>query len=151
LCGAFSGGAIGTSKVWGDSVPIYPANYGGRLGPGATLYVAFRVPAALPPASGLPGYIQVAEFQGPPAFRQITVSRFACDFRAVDPSGNNGPMVMVNNGLTPGLTFNVGRSPTTPITLGGTYYFNVRNYYPPIGDTCATSNCPVLVQFTWPR
>ena len=62
--------------------------------------VRFTVPATA--HAGQTGFGIVAEYDGPPTFRELTISTTACDFRASDPTGANGPLAR-NYGLTPSI------------------------------------------------
>ena len=75
------------------------------------------------------GGVVVAEFGGQPTARQTTLSRFPCDFRATDPTGNNGPLSQAN-GVTTSLIFGLGASSggVPGLTPGNVYYVNVRNW-----------------------
>ena len=115
--------------------------------------VRFTVPATA--TQGAFGALQVAEFGGPPTFRDVTLSATACDFRPTDPTGANGPLAAAS-GLTAPLTFVAGVSqpPTPGLTPGATYYFNVRNYQRSAGIvTCASTpgRCDALANIALPR
>ena len=114
--------------------------------------VRVAVPGTAPDAAF--GSMQVAEFGGPPTYREATLSRTACDFRPVDASGNNGPSAFAN-GITASLTFIIGAStPTYPgLAPGGTYYLNVRNYLSGSNTiTCASpGRCDALTNVNMPR
>ena len=91
--------------------------------------VRFTVPATANPSQT--GLLAVAEYGSPATYREITLSPTACDFRANDATGNNGPLARGNSN-TAVITFGIGAS--TPslagLTPGATYYLNVRNFYP---------------------
>jgi hypothetical protein len=115
--------------------------------------VRFTVPATA--TSGAFGALQVAEFGGPPTFRDVTLSTTACDFRATDPAGVSGPLAAAA-GLTPQITFVAGAPmpPTVGLTPGATYYFNVRNYQRSAAIiTCAATpgRCDALANISLPR
>lgn len=115
--------------------------------------VRFTVPATA--TQGAFGALQVAEFGGPPTFRDVTLSATACDFRPTDPTGANGPLAAAS-GLTASLPFVAGVSapPTAGLTPGATYYFNVRNYQRSAGIvTCASTpgRCDALANISLPR
>jgi hypothetical protein len=81
-------------------------------------------------ASGAhPGIISVVEFGGPPTAREVTLSRVPCDFRPVDPSGNNGPLLR-DEGISPNDYIVLGASSggATGLMPGEAYYYNVRNW-----------------------
>ncbi|HSS71010.1 MAG TPA: hypothetical protein VLQ46_10210, partial [Casimicrobiaceae bacterium] len=78
-----------------------------------------------------------------------------CDFRAVDPTGNNGPLFDAF-GLGPSKGFVVGASSGTNVGLapGSDYFINVRNW-DPLGAyfTCdpAVGRCNAEVYVTLPH
>jgi hypothetical protein len=76
-----------------------------------------------------PGRITVAEFDGPPTFRELTISRTPCDFRATDPTGNNGP-ILRDQGTAPTEYFVLGASSggTVGLAPGVDYYVSIRNW-----------------------
>ena len=81
-------------------------------------------------ASGThPGRLSVVEYGGPPTAREVTLSRFPCDFRPVDPSGINGPLLR-DEGIGPTDYIVVGPSSggAVGLTPGTVYYYNVRNW-----------------------
>ena len=111
---------------------------GGRLvsrdytdSPGFAWNGVWVVKLSVPPGATLGGVgaLTVAEFGGPPTTRQMTVSRSACDFRPVDPSGNNGPFADVNSNTTR-IQFVLGASSPGFVGLspGQVYYVSVRNW-----------------------
>lgn len=99
--------------------------------------VRFTVPSTANASQA--GNAVVAEYGGPSAYREITLSRTACDFRATDPTGAAGPLGRAGS-TTAILSFGIGTPGTGGVKLqpGATYWLNVRNYYP---DT-ATISCP---------
>ncbi|HVO89098.1 MAG TPA: hypothetical protein VMV45_11195 [Casimicrobiaceae bacterium] len=103
--------------------------------------VRFTVPAAA--QTGQQGSLSAAEFAGPPTVRQVTLSRTACDFRAVDPSGNNGP-IAIDQGVSANIFFGIGTSsPGSPgLQPGAIYYINVRNF----DSASGTMTCPASQQ-----
>lgn len=77
----------------------------------------------------LPGKFTACEYQGPPNFKQLTVSRHLADFRPTDKTGNNGPLDQ-SMGLTPTVNWNTGLDGVYNFTVlnpGETYYINLRN------------------------
>ncbi len=118
---------------------------------------AWAVRFTVPPTanSGAFGNLQVAEFGGPPTYRDVTLSTTACDFRPTDPTGVNGPLAAAS-GLTASISFTalVPAPPAPALTPGGTYYFNVRNYERTSAViTCASTpgRCDALANIQLPR
>lgn len=105
-------------------------------------------------SAGAFGSLQVAEYGGPPTYREATLSRTACDFRPVDATGINGPLAYAT-GNTASLPFLIGAStPNYPgLAPGGVYYFNVRNYLAGSSTiTCASpGRCDALTNVNMPR
>ncbi len=146
FCGSYRG-VNRISKSWGDSSPIYTPKHGGFDAEGVVV-VSFTAPAT-PASYGSPGSTVVAEYQGPPTFRQVTISRSACDFRPSDPSGANGPYT-VGNGSSVTITWNVGNG-NAPLTPGETYFVNVRNWsIDNEANLCTTGSCEAIIQMNWP-
>ena len=112
--------------------------------PGFAWNGVWVVKLTVPPgaASTRRGGITVAEFGGPPTTRQTTLSRFPCDFRPDDPTGNNGPLAQAS-GNTTSILFGLGApSDGVPgLTPGQVYYVNVRNW---VGQTGSISCDPSL-------
>jgi hypothetical protein len=143
------------SSIGTASTSVYSTFYGD---PGGYAYngawaIRFTVPASA--GNGQFGGLTAAEFNGPPTFREITVSRTACDFRATDVSGNNGPLGRAN-GTTATLAFITGAgSVSVPgLTPGQTYYLNLRNYSPQSGQiTCSSSQqrCDAIATINLPH
>ena len=88
------------------------------------------------------GRIDVAEYAGGPLPRDVTVSRFACDFRPQDSTGNNGPVLRANGSSFAGL-FTVGPSSLgyAELQAGRTYYVNIRN-----ASADGTISCPAAAE-----
>ena len=115
--------------------------------------VRFTMPSTA--HSGQTGFAAVAEYGGPATYRETTISTVACDFRASDPTGQNGPVARGNSN-TAFITFGVGASsPSQPaLAPGGTYYLNVRNFYPDDGSiTCPATpgRCDASAALSLPR
>jgi hypothetical protein len=85
------------------------------------------------------GRIQGADFSGQGTMREATISTVACDFRATDSSGANGPIARATGTATTFLV-SVDASQTVYPVLqpGGTYYYNLRNWAP----SSQTITCP---------
>jgi hypothetical protein len=145
FCGQYSD-VSRVSAPWGMSA-VYPHDYDGAFRAGMVLVVSFTVPST--PSYGTPGFsASVAEYADPPTYRQVTLSRSACDFRAYDPSGQAGP-VSIGYGNTATVSASAGNGLT--LIPGQTYYINARNWSPAIGNTCSRSTCNAIVGFQWPR
>ncbi|HEX8010480.1 MAG TPA: hypothetical protein VF814_06040 [Casimicrobiaceae bacterium] len=106
-------------------------------------------------ASTGPGTISVAEYGGPPTARQTTLSRFPCDFRPVDPTGNNGPLEQ-SNGIATTSYFGLGAASggIPGLTPGEVYYVNVRNWQVETNSiSCDPSlrRCEAFMDISLPR
>jgi hypothetical protein len=115
--------------------------------------VKFTLPATAQP--GQFGSLAAAEFGAPPTFREVTLSRTACDFRANDPAGNAGPYSR-SFGNSATLAFGIGNGTASApgLAAGQTYYFNIRNWLPTPGTiSCAESQqrCDALATILLPR
>ena len=133
FCGNYSS-VIETSTPW--NVSAYSSEAGGLLGEGVFV-VAIRVPDDLPATTSVKS-ISTYEI-GAPAIRWMTISESKCDFRPVDKTGVNGPLVSVNNGaLVTGRFYLPGSTSIPRLSKGKTYYLNVRNYY----DYQKLQTCP---------
>ncbi len=115
--------------------------------------VRFTVPSTA--GGGQTGYLAVAEYGAPATYREITVSPTACDFRPTDAQGIAGPIGRAGSN-TAFLPFTIGQaSPSLPaLTAGGTYYLNVRNFYPEDGSiTCPSvpGRCDASAAVSLPR
>ncbi len=151
FCGAYPN-VSRVSKGWEDNGPIYTQSNGGFANDGVFV-VAFTVPSS-PASYGSSNHTDIAEYNGVPTYRQMTLSKSACDFRGIDSSGANGPYTQAY-GNSASITWNVGAAPVA-LTPGQTYYFNFRNYSPDLnnglgGVSCATSSCNAVVQMNFPR
>jgi len=129
------------SIPWGDGTRYNTANYGGFT-PETVFVIAVSVPSS-PASYSSPGYTSLAEFNGPPTYRHMTLSNTPCDFRDPDPSGVNGPYG-ASAGPATLINWNVGALPIGLIA-GRTYYFNVRN----LG--CGQDNCEASTSTSWPH
>jgi hypothetical protein len=115
--------------------------------------VKLSIPANATGSGG--GRISVFEYGGPPTRREVTISRFACDFRAVDPAGNNGPL-LVDEGTATNDYFILG-APSggfIGLTPGNVYFFNVRNWqFETSSISCdpAIKRCEAEVDIVVPR
>ena len=127
--------------------------------PGFAWNGAWAVKLTIPPDANTsatrPGVVSVAEYNGPPAAREVTISRFACDFRPDDPSGNNGPVVRANS-IGPLISFAVGAPlQAYPVLAPGqTYFINVRNWQLETGQVSCPQEqqrCDALVEVALPR
>jgi hypothetical protein len=146
FCGQFSD-VVRVNEPWGGA-PLIPQNYGGSFRANMVLVVSLVVPAT--GSYGSPSFTSsVAEYQGSPTYRQVTLSRSQCDFRAFDPSGQAGP-ISIGLGNTATVSSSVGNG--LPMIPGQTYYLNIRNWIPGRGTSCAQSPCNAIVGgLTWPH
>jgi hypothetical protein len=114
--------------------------------------VRFTVPATA--HAGQTGFGTAAEYDGPPTFREMTLSTTACDFRAADPSGASGPLVRAY-GMTPIIYFDIAASTSGSPGLapGGTYYLNIRNRNGDGTVSCSPTQarCDALAAVRLPR
>jgi hypothetical protein len=102
--------------------------------------VKLTIPASA--AGTRTGRIGVVEYGGPPTPREVTLSRVPCDFRAVDPSGNNGPLLRGEGiGPTDYIVLGASAGGATGLTPGDVYYYNVRNWQ---FETSSISCDPVI-------
>lgn len=99
----------------------------------------FTVPtnAVLTPQSLLDA--SMAEYDGPPTFRAVTLSTRPCDFRPVDPTGARGPMAL-SQGVTATILHPIGSGPTQ-VVPGRTYFFNARNWAQDFNDGAGGPSC----------
>jgi hypothetical protein len=148
FCGSF-GNVIGQNMAWNDrsGVAITTSSMGG-FGATTALVMQFTVPANAN-AFNTAGRVSFAEFTDPPTIRQMTISTARCDFRPVDATGVNGPVVK-GEATAPSVGFNVSTPPAS-LKPGTTYYINVRNFSSDIGATCSGSVCNGIITFDWPK
>jgi hypothetical protein len=148
FCGSYSN-VVRQSVGWGDNARMLTSSMGGFQSNGV-IVLQFTVPSS-PGGYGTAGNTSIAEYGEPPTFRQMTLSKSACDFRTPDPSGANGPFTS-NLGNTALINWNVGNSPIG-LTPGQTYYMNFRNYSPdlPNGLSCFTNTCNAAIVTNWPK
>ncbi|NUO50832.1 MAG: hypothetical protein HOV80_18420 [Polyangiaceae bacterium] len=99
--------------------------------------------AATPTSYPTLGNTSMAEYQGPPTMRHMTISRSPCDFRPVDPTGVNGPLAE-SAGTAALIGWNVGVEPLA-LVAGETYYFSYRNL------NCAQASCDASTSTNWPH
>jgi hypothetical protein len=134
---------------------------------GGVIVAQFQIPAGAAYPPGSEGYVSFAEFGDPPAYREVSLSTTACDFRG-SGTGINDPYTRDLTGQSPfpldwslGIAgfeyFTVtGSVPNVPqLQPGGTYYINIRNRSPYAnngagGPSCATGTCNVVVTFRLP-
>ena len=114
--------------------------------------VRFVVPATI---GTRVGRLSAAEFAGEPTVREATISRTPCDFRAIDPSGTNGPLSR-SSGISVTNLFTADPSrPGYPVLQpGAAYYYNVRNFDVSNSTiTCPASpgRCDAFVESLLPR
>ena len=99
--------------------------------PGFAWNGVWVVKLSVPPnASGTgTGQVTVFEFGGPPTAREVTLSRTPCDFRTVDPSGNNGPLLRDDGiGTSDGFVLGAPSGGLPGLMPGVDYYVNIRNW-----------------------
>jgi len=101
------------------------------------------------------GRLAMAEFGGPPTAREVTLSRFPCDFRPIDPSGVNGPLFRDEGiGSTEYIVVGASSGGAVGLTPGVVYYYNVRNWQVETGTiSCdpAIKRCEALVTVVLPH
>jgi hypothetical protein len=118
----------------------------GRLGPvtfrGSAVYAA----SITMPSGGGSFTADVAEWADPPTARQVTLSRSACDFRASDPTGQNGPFMVRFGTQGAGVSGSTGGA----LSAGQTYYINIRNWTPDFPNgSCFGAHCNFVMDFHW--
>jgi hypothetical protein len=136
---------VQTVVPWGSSPTIYTKDFG-PLKSGGIAVVAVVVPSTIKP--GAWGRLQWAEYIDPRGNRQVTLSRSPCDFRGMDPSGQNGPLVSTG-GVSGDIYWNLGNPrpgfPEGHVVAGQTYYVNLRQT-----NGCGQSGrCDMVLGLTW--
>ncbi len=105
-----------------------------------TIAVAkFTIPEGNSPTAYLDATF--AEYDGPPTFRQTTISTRPCDFRQADKTGATGP-ISVSGGVTTMNLIEIGADKSEPHLIPGrTYYMNVRNWATDFNDGAGGPSC----------
>ncbi len=134
------------SMLWGTANNIIDTIREGPFMSNGTYVVSF-VAQGGPYATN--GRTDVSEFAGPPIFREMTLSKSSCDFRAVDPSGVNGPIVFTGGSSSLSLAWDVAAAPAN-LVPGTTYHFNIRNNDFFLGNTCSISSCEARITVNFP-
>ena len=145
FCGSYPS-VIRVQVEWGDYKRYTTGSLGG-FDKDAVLVFSIVVPATPTSYSAL-GYTSLAEFQGDPAMRHMTLSKSACDFRPVDPTGANGPYEE-SYGKQVTIYWNVGAPPHS-LEPGRTYHFSVRNRDYTGASDCS-SVCNAGISAIWPH
>jgi hypothetical protein len=144
FCASYSS-VISTSVPWGSSPTIYTKDFG-PLKSGGVAVIAIVIPSTISPAAW--GRLQWAEYVDPRGDRQVTLSRSPCDFRGVDASGVNGPLV-VTGGVSGDVYYNLGAArfgyPEGHVSAGQTYYVNMRQ----INGCGSSGSCNMVLGLTW--
>jgi hypothetical protein len=131
-----------SNLTWGQSNRITTAAEGGFQGAGAWT-TRVTIPGTIP--VGRVGAFTVSEYQGAPISRTATLSKDRCDFRPLDPTGQNGP-IAVGYGSSATLSWTVGSS----FAPGQSYYINVRNVDGSSGQiTCSQATCEAALDYQW--
>jgi hypothetical protein len=147
LCAQYANVLPTINATWGQA-GSWQSSQSGAFNDNAVWVFRLTVPAGTP-NSVLPGRFVVSEYTGQSTFRQLTISTQACDFRGIDFTGANGPL-MVSNGTTGSVSYAVA----TPfifgpagLTAGQTYYINVRNWQldPTPQSSCGLPSCNALM------
>ena len=144
FCGNYKD-VVQTAVPWGSSPTIYTKDFG-PMKAGGVAVVAIYIPTSLPSTAW--GRLQWAEYVDPRGDRQVTLSRSPCDFRGVDASGANGPLV-VTGGVSGDVYYNLAAArfgyPEGKVTAGQTYYVNLRQT-----NGCGQSgSCNMVLGLGW--
>lgn len=126
---------------WGSIVRYTTAQYGGFT-PETVFVMEMTVPFA-PTSYAGGGNTSLAEYNGPPAPRHMTLSKTPCDFRAPDVTGVNGPLA-ASSGTVVFVGWNVNAAPLA-LVPGQTYYFSFRNL------SCGQDSCEASTTTNWPH
>jgi hypothetical protein len=140
LCAAYADVVQFQAVPYNDYTRRKTSDYGGF--PPDRVFVLAVPFAAVPASYASAGYTSMAEYQGPPTFRHMTLSTSPCDFRPADPSGVQGPLAE-SAGTATIINWNVGGAPLA-LKPGKTYYFNYKNL------NCAQTSCDASTSINWP-
>jgi hypothetical protein len=121
------------SQAWGSSTPIVPSSFGAN----SVLVVAVNVPASSSSTANFGA--TVSEYNSAPSSREITLSRSPCDFRALDRTGQSGPISLQFG--------NTASAYGVANMSSGTWYFNIRSAGRDGSTSCVTSTCNIIVGF----
>ena len=142
FCGSYSGVLRGSAD-WHGTHRVLSANLG-NFQAASVAAISFVVPNQ---ASGS-FQASVVEYVDAPTARHVTLSRNACDFRDLDPTGVNGPL-SADPGAGPSQVVG-GSLDTGQLTPGQTYYINVRNWSIFLGNTCTSGYpCNFAIDYYW--
>jgi hypothetical protein len=153
LCAQYANVLPTINVTWGQAASWQSAQ-SGAFGDNTVLVFKLVVPANTP-NSLINGQFTLSEYQGPETLRQMTISTQACDFRAKDYTGANGPL-SVSNGTRVTIPYGVG----TPfifgpaaLTAGQTYYVSLHNWQldPVPQSSCGQASCNVLMHMDPPQ
>lgn len=136
---------------WGDGV-VYTRDHAEEFGAETVLVARTVVPDGVEDSHGAYGGAYVAEYGGPATWRDIRISRFACDFRAVDETGEDGP-ISAGSGTSAASFFTVGSDggPYPALQAGEAWFVNVRNWNPNTGaPSCDGTACDVALTLNPP-
>lgn len=138
------------TQPWGAG-RIETRSYGYFYADGVEV-IKITVPAGLPSSTW--GSVTIGEFDGPPTYRQLTLSKSPCDFRSqVDPNNVNGPMAFTGGNSTT-VYFTLGTPsagyPEGAVKAGETFYINARNWDPFNNRySCQITACNAVFGFQW--
>ncbi len=143
---------------WGNGQNVTTGALGGFAW---NAVIAGRIVVPADAATGsLLGTMVVAEYQGPPTTRVISLSTTPCDFRdmtngaPVDPQGGAHPMAW-SFGNTASINFFVGPGDGSHAALlpGQVYYLNVQNYSIDLmGNSCTSmTKCDAVLNVSPPN
>lgn len=144
--------------TWADSSSVLTMQAGG-LRAGTIMVGRVTVPATAAMPLGQPGQVRFVEYIDGQAERQMTVSRFPCDFRGfvaggvsrTDPAGLAFPVTW-SNGINTQVIFQLSTPGTVVLPPGTTWYVNLRNVDWVTGTpSCSTATCNGLFNFFAPR
>ena len=144
LCAAWRD-RIEVELPWGTG-EVYTRELAGGFGPDTVLVGRVVVPETAQDSHGAYGGAYVAEYDGPATWRDIRLSRFPCDFRDVDETGEAGP-ISAGAGTAAAAFFTVGSTggPYPALQPGEVWYVNVRNWNPDTGKpSCARPTCDAV-------